>query len=151
MKSHSTRRPPTRRREGDRGFVVAEWMVGMFVIMLPAFILLAQLPQWARDETTARSAAAEGARGALLANDPTTAQQRAEVRAREVAANYGHEPANVRVEFSGTFAPGESITVTVTITLAAIRVPFGPSVGERTLSAESTERVPDYKVIEGVP
>ncbi len=133
----------------DGGFVVAEWLVGMFLIMIPLFFLVAQLPQWARDESTARSAAAEGARGALLADDPTTARQRAEVRAREVAANYGHEPDNVQVEFSGTFAPGESITVKVTITLAAVRMPLGPSVGERTFSAESTERVPDYKVIEG--
>jgi hypothetical protein len=136
-----------KRGSRDGGFVVAEWIVGMFVIMLPMFILIAQLPQWARDESTARSAAAEGARGALLADDPATAVQRAEVRSREVAANYGHEPANVRVDFLGEFAPGESITVKVTITLAAIRMPFGPSVGEREFSAESTERIPDFKVI----
>jgi hypothetical protein len=137
-------KPPGSR---DGGFVVAEWIVAMFLIMLPTFILVAQLPQWARDESTTRSAAAEGARGALLADDPTAAAQRAEVRAREVAANYGHEPADVQVDFIGDFSPGESITVRVTISLAAIRMPFGPSVGEREFSAESTERVPDYKVI----
>jgi hypothetical protein len=135
----------------DRGFVVAEWIVGMCFILVPAVLLVAQLPQWAQDQSTARASAAEGARAALLADDPALARQVAEVRAREVAVNYGHDPNDVDVELGGEFAPGESITVTVTITVAAVRVPFGPTVGNTTWSASSTERVGDYRLIGARP
>jgi hypothetical protein len=50
---------------------------------------------------------------------------------------------------AGEFAPGESITVTVTLTVDAIVVPFVGSVGETSWSASSTERVGDYRVVEG--
>jgi hypothetical protein len=133
----------------DRGFVVAEWIVGMCFLLVPAVLLVGQLPQWAQQQSVARAAAAEGARAALLTNDAGTAAQTAEVRAKEVAQNYGHDPGDLRVDVSGEFAPGESITVTVTLTVDAIVVPFVGSVGETSWSASSTERVGDYRVVEG--
>jgi hypothetical protein len=131
----------------ERGAVGLDWF-----IMLPLFVglilVLVALPQWPERQGAARAAAAEGARAAVLVASPAQMQAAAERTAREVLTNYGIPASDYSITVDGSLERGTAITVSVTIHLPVIAVPFGPAVEHGSYTARSVERVEDYRGIE---
>jgi len=127
----------------QRGSAALELALGMGLFVLPAVVLVLAFSPWLEAKTFARSAAAEGARAAVLADaDPAEAgiaavQPMAEARGYDAEiVMCGGGPCSLE--------RGSYITVEVTIDVPLILTPWG-EVGGIPVSAFHAEPVDAYR------
>ncbi len=131
----------------DRGAVGLDWFI-MLPVFVGALLVLVALPQWPERQGAARAAAAEAARFAVLADTRGEMRGAAENMAQQVMNNYGYDGGQFSVAVDGELERGTSITVSVTVRMPAIAVPFGADLATADYTASATERVEDYRGIE---
>ncbi len=132
------------RAYGDSGFAAPEAMFLIFVIFL-VIIFVSLIPLMPERQHAARAAAAEGARAAILVDDPADGPAVAEAMVGQVVANYGFEATEFSVSTSGSIERGQPFTVTVQAQIPAIDFPGGRQFGPALWSTSATERVEDYR------
>ncbi len=133
-------------RSHEAGFIAVEWVAAVVFLLIPVVLIGAGVSRWPERQQVARAASAEGARAAVLADDPATARSEAIRVAEQVAANYGVESDQYTVRVSApVWDWGEPVTVTVTMVMPAVEVPGVGSWGATEWSASSTQRIEDYR------
>ncbi|WP_341253813.1 hypothetical protein [Euzebya pacifica] len=117
---------------GEDGFVTAEWMVGMALLVVPTLLVVAVLPSWASRHEAAAVAAREGARAAATAVDVATARTAAEQAVVAVLDGRGIPPdeASVTVHLPpGTSLPRDGeVRVRVVLPTSPVTLPGGGTV-----------------------
>jgi hypothetical protein len=126
----------------DRGTVALELPLAVGLLLLPIAVVVMVLPQWPEAKTIAATTAKQAA--TLYVNAPSQAQGAADAQAAvdRAAANYGR-PINASVD--GAWCRGCALTVTITIHVPAVQIPFIGSTGSLDYTATSTARIPDYR------
>lgn len=120
-------------------------------LLIPAALLLAQLPGWIATGQAAQVAATEAARQVVLADDMTTGVAAAQTIATQVITNYGLAvddliSVSVAANPAGDLQRGQIVTVTVTVRGNPIVVPGLGTVGNPFDAIRAgTERVDDYR------
>lgn len=99
----------------EAGFVVAEWAIGVVVLVVPVLLLLAVLPSWAAQREAAGAAAREAAR--IAAAWPEEGPAVAVEGARALLAGRGVDATDAQIAV--TMPPGDQRAGTVT---AAVRL-----------------------------
>lgn len=135
----------------DRGSASLEAVFAIGFLLIPAAMLLAQLPGWIATGQAAQVAATEAARQVVLADDMTTGVAAAQVTATQVITNHGLTvddliSVNVVAYPAGDLQRGQTVTVTVTVRGNPIVVPGLGTVGNPFDAIRAgTERVDDYR------
>jgi Flp pilus assembly protein TadG len=137
----------TRRRRavGDLGSVAVE-----LAVLAPAFIFLLLLVIYAgrvsAAETDVTRAASSAARAASLRQHPTDATRDAQTTAAENLAASGVPCAELTTDVdTGDFAPGGTVTVTVTCHASMTDLSLLGVPGTRTFTATSIEVIDRYR------
>ena len=132
----------SRARRDDRGSVALELPLAVGLLLLPIAVIVMVLPQWPEAKTVAETTAKEAA--TLYVNAPSQAQGAEEAQAAvdRATANYGR-PISASVD--GEWCRGCALTLTVTLQVPAVQIPFIGSTGSLDYTATSTARVPDYR------
>lgn len=130
------------RRSPDRGSVSLELPLAVGLLLLPVSVLVMVLPQWPEAKTVASATASEAASLYANATSPDDGAASAQAAIDQAEANYGR-PMNATV--SGAWCRGCTITITVTIEVPAIDIPFIGSTGTFEYEATSSARVGDYR------
>ena len=128
------------RVSNESGVALIEWLL-ISVAIIPIFFFFASIPRWSERISAAEAAAAEGARAALLEQLSTARAGAAVAQANNTASGYGIP---VSTSVSGSPLPGEYLTVTSTVSLPVLDLPFTDNVASIQYTATYTERVPDY-------
>lgn len=134
-------------RRDERGSAVLEWPLASLLLLIPVAIMVILLPTWSERQTVARDAATAAAREAVLASTPEEALATGEAAATRTAENFGIDPADISVSWTGDLSRGGSVTATVTIRMPAIVVPGWGGVDAWSWSSSHTERVDDYRSV----
>jgi hypothetical protein len=140
------------RRPGDRGYVAAEFTLGVCVILLPVTMIVLALPVWAERQAMAQRAANESAREMALATSSEGGLAAAERVVTEVAANYDIARADVRgpdLSAGGDVAAGSTVVSRVTVRMPVMVIPLIGRVGSWSWTAVHAERVDDYRSFPG--
>jgi hypothetical protein len=140
------------RRPGDGGYVVAEFTLGVCVILLPVTLIVLALPVWSERQAMAQRAANESAREMVLADSWATGMSVAEHVVTEVAGNYGVARSDVRgpdLSAGGGLAAGQTVVSQVTVRMPLMVVPLVGRVGSWSWTAVHAERVDDYRSFPG--
>lgn len=124
---------------------VLEWPLAVFILLVPIAAMATLLPTWSERQTVARDAAATAARVAVLEADPEEAMNAGEDAAERTAMNFGLDPGDVTVSWSGDLGRGSAITATVTVQMPVAAFPGLGSVDAWSWSSSHTERVDDYR------
>jgi hypothetical protein len=139
----------TSRRVGrapEGGFVVAEFVLGVAVLVLPVALLVLSLPVWAEHQATARAIAREV--GRTIARDDVCDLAQARATAEIMGGNLGLDRGEVHVDLDCAqglpLAPGGSVRVEVTVAMPALEVPGIGRVGGWSWTARHTEPVDVY-------
>ncbi len=98
----------------ERGHAAVELALAVAVLMIPAAVAVLGFGPWSERSVFAGAAAAEAARAAVISLSTATGDQ----VAAEMSANYGLDPAEVRVGWCGA-SPGTGGTVTCPMTRGA--------------------------------
>lgn len=119
----------TRRWSGQGGFTVAEFAAGVGLLVLPVTLLVTSLPTWIETREAARVAAQQAARAVVTAPDRATGVAAGSALASEVLANRdvvmrGPVAVDGVVGPPVTGAAPSLVTVTVTVEMPALTVPF---------------------------
>lgn len=122
-----------------------EWPLAVFMLLVPIAAMVTLLPKWSERQTVARDAAASAARVAVLEADPDQAMGAGEDAAERTASNFGLDPADLSVSWSGDLSRGGAITATVTVRMPVAVFPGLGSVDAWSWSSSHTERVDDYR------
>jgi len=122
-----------------------EWPLAVFILLVPIAAMATLLPKWSERQTVARDAAATAARVAVLEADPEQAMSAGEDAAERTATNFGLDPADLTVSWSGDLSRGGAITATVTVRMPVAVFPGLGSVDAWSWSSSHTERVDDYR------
>jgi hypothetical protein len=129
----------------ERGFVATELALGIAVLLLPVVAIVLTIPTWSERETTARVIAREVARTVARSGECDTRF------AAEAAAAMGPSlgldaPAQVSLDcWAGAeLEPGSDLTVSVTVTMPAVRLPALGSFGAWTWTARHRQPVDRY-------
>ncbi|HEY7105041.1 MAG TPA: hypothetical protein VH986_01425 [Acidimicrobiia bacterium] len=133
------------RAAAQRGFVATELALGVAVLLVPVVAVVLTIPTWSERQTTARFIAREVARA--VARDGTCDSNGAAAAAVVIGANLGLDsPPRVDLECAaGTeLAPGSDVTVHVTVTMPAVRLPGLGAVGTWTWTASHRQPVDVY-------
>ena len=125
--------------------VVLEWPLAVFLLLVPIAAMVTLLPKWSERQTVARDAAATAARVAVLEADPEKAMGAGQDAVDRTATNFGVDPRDLTLSWSGDLSRGGAITATVTIRMPAIAFPGLGSVEAWSWSSSHTERVDDYR------
>lgn len=133
------------RRRGEGGFVAAEWMLAVGLLLIPVGVLGVSFPQWLERLSMAKVAAQEASRVVAVANDTDTGVARARTMVDEIARNHGVDPSTVTVSFTGTTTRGGKVTASVSVVLPAVTLPVIGSVGSVTWSTSHSELVDQYR------
>lgn len=133
-----------RRYRNADGFVAIEWVAAVALLLLPIVVLVATLPVWAERRNTATVAAREAVR--QLVNDwPNASVDAATETAREVAADHGVDPSELRLQVASAGAARASeVRVQVDVTMPAIAV-GNMHAGEWHYTAVAVRRIDDYR------
>jgi hypothetical protein len=130
---------------GDRGFVATELALGVAVLLLPVVAIVLTIPTWSERQTTARVIAREVARTVARSGECDTRF------ATEAAAAMGPSlgldaPAQIALDcWAGAeLAPGSDLTVSVTVTMPAVRLPALGSLGAWSWTARHRQPVDRY-------
>lgn len=135
----------------DRGSASLEAVFAIGFLLIPAAMLLAQLPGWIATGQAAQVAATEAARQVVLADDMTTGVAAAQVTATQVITNHGLTvddliSVDVVAYPAGDLQRGQTVTVRVTVRGNPIVVPGLGTVGNPFDAIRAgTERVDDYR------
>jgi hypothetical protein len=135
----------------DRGSASLEAVFAIGFLLIPAAVLLAQLPGWIATGQAAQVAATEAARQVVLADDMTTGVAVAQDIATQVITNHGLTvddviSVDVVADPAGDLQRGQIVTVTVTVRGNPIVVPGLGTVGNPFDAIRAgTERVDDYR------
>ena len=117
------------------------------LLLIPIALMAILLPTWAERQTVARDAATSATRAAVLASTPEEAHAAGVAAAHRTVENFGLDPADITITWSGNLDRGGSITANVTIRMPALLFPGIGSVDPWSWSASHTERVDDYRSI----
>lgn len=126
----------------DQGSVAVELPMAVGFLLLPVAVIVMILPQWPQAKTTAESAAKEAATLYATANSPDEGIAAANLALDRAETTYGQP---IQATIDGQWCRGCTITVTVTIDVPAIDVPFVGSTGTFSYTASSTARIDDYR------
>ncbi len=135
-------------RHRQEGFVTAEFVLGVCVIVLPVTLMVLALPIWSERQAMAQRAANESAREVVLADSLSAGVTAARLAVAQVAANYGVSPDDVRgPDFSagGGLAGGQTVVSRVTVRMPMLVIPLLGRVGSWSWTAVHAERVDDYR------
>jgi Flp pilus assembly protein TadG len=135
----------SRFRRSQRGFIAAEFALGVGLLLIPIGLLVITLPVWPARQSVARVAATEAARTAVQQTTLPQAVAAGDDAARQVAQNYGVDPAELTVVWRGDVARGSAMTAVVNIRMPAIAVPALGGVGAWTWTVAHTEKVDAYR------
>ena len=129
----------------ERGAVAVELPAAIGLLLIPMALLVITIPTWPERQTVARAAAIEAARTAVLAGswDEGIADGHATVAL--AAENYGLDPADLTLAWSGDFVRGGSVTATVTVRMPALVIPGLTTIEPWTWASSHTERIDDYR------
>jgi hypothetical protein len=132
------------RREG--GFVAAELVLGIGLLLVPVTLLVLTLPSWSERKTVARSIAREVSR--IVAREGVCDVASANGLGEIMARNLGLAVADVTVEPicnpGALLTPGSDLEVDVTVRMPAVRIPAIGSVGAWSWTARHREPVDEY-------
>ncbi len=134
----------------DRGFMAAEWSVGVALLLFPAFVFVMTVIQIPARQSLSQAAASAAARAYVQALDQSQAETAA--RAAALAAVQDEyplaTPTDISFSSSTTFyCPGNEVTVEIGIKAPVVLNPFNGynSVSSGILiHSNATERIPDY-------
>jgi hypothetical protein len=135
-------------RGGQAGFIAAEFVLGVCVIVVPVALLVLALPTWSERQSMAQRAANESAREVVLADSWSAGTSAARAVVEQVAGNFGVPLNQVRgPDFSagGGLAPGQTVVARVTVRMPALVIPLVGQVGGWSWTAVHAERVDDYR------
>lgn len=135
------------RRSGQAGFVAAEFVLGVCVIILPVTLLVLALPTWSERQAMAQRAANESAREVVLADSWSAGTSAAGAVVDRVADNYGVPRDELRgPDFSaGGLAAGQTVVARVTVRMPTLVIPLVGRLGSWSWTAVHAERVDDYR------
>jgi hypothetical protein len=132
----------------ERGSATLEAVFAIGFLLIPAAVLLAQLPRWI---ATGHAAQIAAARQVVLADDMAAGVAAAQTTATQVIANHGLGvddliSVDVVADPAGDLQRGQTVTVTVTVRGNPIVVPGLGTVGNPFDAIRAgTERVDDYR------
>ncbi len=137
--------------EAGAAYAAIEMVLVLGLILLPLLAGIAQIPRWVDAKSAVDMAAQEAARTMVLADSWAAGRDAAEVVVAMVLENRGVDVGAVEtVEVRGDLVRGGAIAVTVTVRVPPVVLPgFGPVGGSISLSRSATERVDDYRQIQG--
>jgi hypothetical protein len=141
-----------RRGRGERGYVAAEFTLGVCVIILPVTLIVLALPIWSERQAMAQRAANESAREMVLADSWPAGMAAADQVVTEVAGNYGISRNDVRgpdLSAGGGLAAGQTVVSQVTVRMPVMVIPLIGRVGSWSWTAVHAERVDDYRSFPG--
>ncbi len=141
-----------RRRAGERGYVAAEFTLGVCVILLPVTLMVLALPVWSERQVMAQRAANESARELALADSSAAGAAEADRVVTEVAANYGVPRSDVRgpdLSAGAGLAAGQTVLSQVTVRMPVMVIPLIGRVGSWSWTAVHAERVDDHRSFPG--
>ena len=134
----------TRRRE--EGFLAAELVAGVALLVVPVVLLVLTMPQWAERETDARSIAREV--GRTLARSRWCDTATADAIASRMAANLSLAARDVTAHPDCTpgalLAPGGELEVDVTVRMPPVHLPAVGDVAAWSWTARHHEPVDVY-------
>lgn len=131
----------------EEGFVTAEWMAGIAVLVLPILVIITVLPAWAARHEAAAAAAREGARVAATAATHAQAVAGAQqvVAAALAARGLPVDGIDVLVHADqdpdGSLARQGSVTVTVRLPSPFLAVPMIGRVDGPVLTGSHTRHL----------
>jgi hypothetical protein len=134
-------------RRDERGFLAAELVAGIALLVVPVALLVLSLPQWAERETDARTIAREVGRTLAAAGwcDGATAQSLASRMAGNVGIARDQLTVEPRCTPGSTLAPGSELEVDVTVYMPPIHLPAVGDVAAWSWTARHREPVDVYK------
>lgn len=133
------------RTRDEGGFVTAEWMAGIAMLVVPMIVIVSALPAWAARHEGVAAAAREGARVAAASATVAQATSAAQDAVRGVLDARGLPVDGVEVDVSAEAAPTEGrlvregvVTVRVTLPSVSVDIPFiGVVEGPRAAGSHS--------------
>lgn len=146
--------PPSRTTRGigssgDGGFVTAEWMVGMALLVVPTLLVVAVLPGWASRHEAAAVAAREGARAAATAGDVPTARTAAAQAVVAVLEGRGIPPQDATVTIDlppGPVLPRDGqVRVRVVLRTVPVALPAGGTVEGPSVTGDHTRGLDPHR------
>ncbi|WP_370324658.1 hypothetical protein [Euzebya sp.] len=143
--------PGPRRAAAESGFVTAEWVIGLTVLVLPVLLLAAVLPSWTARHEAAAAAAREAARVAAATADGAAPGGAASQAAAEVLAARDVDPSTAAVEVDVPVGadgrtPREGVvTAVVTLDGPTVTVPLLGEIAGPDVSGEHTRRLNPYR------
>ncbi len=135
----------------ERGSAALETVFAIGFLLIPAAVLLVQLPGWIATGQAAQVAATEAARQVVLADDMTNGVATAHTIAAQIIQNHGLSvndliSVSIAADPAGDLQRGQTVTVTVTVRGNPIVVPGLGTVGNPFDAIRAgTERVDDYR------
>ena len=160
MKSrkHAVKDPEGLSAEGQGGFVVPEWLLGIGLIIMPVVVIVASIAPWYQRANMATLMAQEAARVMVLADSWEAGESEARSVAAEIASNHGFSGSDwcsspgagcVWLGFSGNsvgvLQRGTEVIVQVEVPIPGVVVPGVGQVAEFQWGQAHTERVDDYR------
>ncbi len=144
----------TRRSDNDeQGFMAAEWMIGISLLLIPTFVLVYSLVQLPPRKNLTQVASAAAARAYVQALDQSQADAAARAAAAEAIASeksVSEDDLEVEVKITNGpgYCPGSEVTAVVKLPLPVALDPFNGyrKVNSPTslISSSATERIDDY-------
>jgi len=120
-------------------------VLGVGLVVIPAFLLVLTLPTWEARTVDARDAARNAARALVTADTWSDGVTAANQAVSEIAANDGVSQAEISASYTGSLTRGSEVTATVTIAIPDTVIPGIGSFGSRHYTASSTEQVDPYR------
>ncbi|MFZ4514922.1 MAG: hypothetical protein ACOYN3_01250 [Acidimicrobiia bacterium] len=139
----------TRRRD-QRGFMAAEWVAAVGVLLIPAFVIVASATRVPEMQAAAQTIATEAARAGVRASNCAGAQAAAQQAAESSATALGIDQQNVTLDYAGTdWGAGGTLRVTAKVPMPVVLIPGGFEVNlPEVLSASHTEPIDQYRFID---
>ncbi|MBP7835069.1 hypothetical protein KA025_03215 [Candidatus Saccharibacteria bacterium] len=150
-----------RKEKKQNGFMAIEWVVGMALLVVPAFILVISMMQYPPRKALSQVAASEAATAYVQANNDIDGVIAAQDAAKSVidselgAGSYSGMTNVVEVD-KHSFCPGGEVKVIVKIPVPLLINPFvdkNKSDSDRRITkitevkSSATERIDDYREI----
>jgi hypothetical protein len=134
-----------RRWCGQGGFLAIEYAFGVAVLLIPVGLFVITAPSWPERQEVARVAAAEAARNGVQQSTLVAAESVGEAAARQVALNYGVDPTNFAVTWTGDVTRGNTLTAHVQVRMPALQLPGIASVGAWYWHVAHSEQVDQFR------
>lgn len=129
----------------EGGAVAVELPLALGLLLLPLALMVITVPTWPERQTVARAAAIEASRTAVLAGSWEEGVDAGNEAVAQAARNYGLDPSDLSVKWSGAFGRGEAMTASVTVRIPALVLPGLTTVEAWSWTARHSERLDDYR------